>query len=112
MEFCSFDDTIFSLERYIWRLRFFLSLGYGVFYIEKSDHEWSNIMIIQRCVKAVGYGAGVLAWVRVKRPSHHPRWAWVVAWPLGAWLSSREWGGMAKRAGLFSLGHPPRQAGV
>ncbi|MFS8005526.1 hypothetical protein Hanom_Chr13g01238341 [Helianthus anomalus] len=29
--------------------------------------------------KTMGYGA----WVGEKRLSHHPRWAWVWAWPLG-----------------------------
>ncbi|KAJ0510966.1 hypothetical protein HanIR_Chr11g0546641 [Helianthus annuus] len=43
----------------------------------------------------MGYGAGVWAWVGGKRPRHHPGWAWVGAWPLGAWLSSRAWGGGA-----------------
>ncbi|MFS7963880.1 hypothetical protein Hanom_Chr08g00743531 [Helianthus anomalus] len=33
--------------------------------------------------KAVGYGAGVWAWVGGKRPSYHPGWAWVGVWPLG-----------------------------
>ncbi|MFS8017800.1 hypothetical protein Hanom_Chr15g01384681 [Helianthus anomalus] len=31
----------------------------------------------------MGYGAVVGAWVGEKRPSHHPGWAWVWAWPLG-----------------------------
>ncbi|MFS8020605.1 hypothetical protein Hanom_Chr16g01417531 [Helianthus anomalus] len=34
-------------------------------------------------IKTAGYGAGVWAWVAGKRPSHHPGWAWVSAWPLG-----------------------------
>ncbi|KAJ0934180.1 hypothetical protein HanRHA438_Chr03g0104521 [Helianthus annuus] len=34
--------------------------------------------------KAVGYGAGVWAWVGGKRPRHQPGWVWVGAW-RGPW---------------------------
>ncbi|KAJ0491207.1 hypothetical protein HanIR_Chr12g0561401 [Helianthus annuus] len=37
----------------------------------------------------MGYGAGVVSWVGYKRPSHHPGWAWVSAWPLGRGLYLR-----------------------
>ncbi|KAJ0575408.1 hypothetical protein HanIR_Chr05g0212401 [Helianthus annuus] len=46
---------------------------------------WWKEVVVGGCggCKTAGYGAGVWAWVGGKRPSHHPRWAWVSAWPLG-----------------------------
>ncbi|KAJ0534180.1 hypothetical protein HanIR_Chr09g0416841 [Helianthus annuus] len=51
----------------------------------------------------MGYGVGVGAWVGYKRPSHHPGWAWVSAWPLGWGFQPGRWAGLAVFRGRLSL---------
>ncbi|KAJ0454240.1 hypothetical protein HanIR_Chr15g0737871 [Helianthus annuus] len=58
-------------------------------------------------VWGLDWGVG---WGKTPKPSPRVGLGWDVA--LGAWLSSRAWGGMNMLAGCLPFAHPSRHSGV